>query len=87
MLHFGFDAALKLVQIRGEAMQLASDTYKGGMLTVFYAPDSKLNYACKQAKEWALDKGDPLPQCQISNYLYPHCKVVGGSESVRTFLF
>lgn len=68
-------------------MQLASDTYKGGLITVFYGPDSKLNYACKKAKEWAVDKGDPMPECRISNYLYPHCKVVAGSESVRNFTF
>lgn len=80
---FGFYVALKLVQIRAEAMQLASEAYKGGMATVFYAPDSQLNYACKKAKQWALDKGDEQPECCIANYLYPHCKVVAGSEQVE----
>ncbi|XP_050295768.1 probable malonyl-CoA-acyl carrier protein transacylase, mitochondrial [Anthonomus grandis grandis] len=81
-----FEKGLKLVQIRAEAMQLASEKYKGGMLTIFYGPDSKVGYACKQAKEWAVDKGDPIPECKISNYLYPHCKVVAGSESAIDFL-
>lgn len=77
---------LKLVQIRAEAMQLASEAYKGGMATVFYGPDSKLNYACLQAREWALNKGDEQPECCIANYLYPHCKVVSGSEEALNFL-
>lgn len=64
-------------------MQLSSEQYKGGMATVFYGPDSKLNYAIKRAKEWALNKGDENPECCIANYLYPHCKVVAGSEEVR----
>ncbi|CAH1123117.1 unnamed protein product [Ceutorhynchus assimilis] len=81
-----FEKALKLIQIRAEAMQRASDMHKGGMLTVFYGPDSKLNYAVKAAKDWAIDKGDEVPECLVSNYLYPHCKVVAGSESALDYL-
>lgn len=82
----GFERALHLVRIRAESMQIVSETYKGGMVTVFYAPDSNVNFACKKAKEWAIDKGDELPECRIANYLYPHCKVVSGSESAIDFL-
>ncbi|CAH1155762.1 unnamed protein product [Phaedon cochleariae] len=81
----GFERALQLVRIRGEAMQLASEAYKGGMLTVLYQPDSKVNYACLKAKEWAVDKGDPLPECKVATYVYPHCKVIAGSESALEF--
>ncbi|KAJ8971079.1 hypothetical protein NQ317_014752 [Molorchus minor] len=66
-----FERALKLVKIRAEAMQLASEAYKGGMMTVIYGPDSKLNFACLKAKEWAKDKGD---------------EVISGSESALDFL-
>jgi [acyl-carrier-protein] S-malonyltransferase len=82
----GFERGLRLVQIRGEAMQMASETYKGGMVTVMYGPDSKLNEACVKAKEWAVDKGDPFPECRVANYLYPHCKVVAGSESALDYI-
>ncbi|RZC22674.1 malonyl-CoA-acyl carrier protein transacylase, mitochondrial, partial [Asbolus verrucosus] len=82
----GFERALQLVRIRGEAMQLASEAYKGGMVTVMYGPDSKLNQACLKAKEWAVDRGDLVPECRIANYLYPHCKVVAGSESALDYL-
>lgn len=67
-------------------MQLASDTFSGGMATVLYGPDSELGLACKRAKEWCLSKGVENPECQIANYLYPHCKVVAGSTEALTFL-
>lgn len=70
------------MKIRGEAMQLASEAYPGGMATVIYGPDSDLGKACIKAKEWALDRGDLMPECSVANYLFPHCKVVSGSESV-----
>lgn len=81
-----FERALQLVRIRAEAMQLASEMQPGYMATVFYSPDSKLNFACLKAKEWAKDKGDEVPECLIANYLFPHCKVVSGSVSAIEFL-
>ncbi|KAK5642447.1 hypothetical protein RI129_008614 [Pyrocoelia pectoralis] len=82
----GFERALQLVKIRGEAMQLASDVYRGGMATVLYRPDTNLNHALVQAKEWALASGAEQPVCQIATYAFPHCKVVSGSEEALTFL-
>ncbi|CAH0555920.1 unnamed protein product [Brassicogethes aeneus] len=81
-----FERALKLVQIRGEAMQIASEMNQGHMVTVFYAPDSKVNFACLRAKEWAKDKGDEVPECRIANYLFPHCKVISGSVNAIDYL-
>ncbi|KAF5280550.1 hypothetical protein FQR65_LT00301 [Abscondita terminalis] len=82
----GFERALKLVQIRGEAMQLASDVYRGGMATVLYGPDSKLNYGLLKAREWALEKGAENPTCIIASYIFPHCKVISGSIEAIEFL-
>lgn len=81
-----FDQAVRLVQIRAEAMQNASDLNEGGMATVLYGPDSQLNYAIKAAKEWCTEKGVKNPDCVVANYLYPHCKVVAGSEEALKFL-
>lgn len=81
-----FDQAIKLVQIRAEAMQLASEEHPGGMATVFYGPDSKLGEACEKAKLWCIDKGIENPECQVANYLYPHCKVVAGSLEALRYL-
>lgn len=79
-------SALRLVQIRGEAMQMAGEMCRGGMATIFYGPDSKLGEACIKAKQWASDKGDPYPECTIASYMYPHCKVIAGSTEVSKSL-
>lgn len=77
---------MKLVQIRAEAMQLASETNPGAMATVMYGPDSNLGDACKKAIEWCLDRGVENPDCRIANYLYPHSKVVAGSIEAIEFI-
>lgn len=81
-----FDQGVRLVQIRAEAMQRASEMYKGGMATVLYGPDSKLSYAVKAAREWCIEKGVENPDCVVANYLYPHCKVVAGNEEALRFI-
>lgn len=81
-----FDRGLRLVQIRAEAMQNASDALQGGMMTVLFGPDSQLNYAIKKAKEWCVTKGVEKPDCIVANYLYPHCKVIAGSEEALRFI-
>lgn len=78
-----FVTALRLVRVRAEAMQLASEVTPSAMATVIYGPDSQLGYACKEAKEYCLQHGIEKPECGIANYLYPHCKVVAGNEMVR----
>lgn len=45
-----FDQGIKLIQVRAEAMQIASDENPSGMATVFYQPDSDLGIACVKAK-------------------------------------
>lgn len=81
-----FDQGLKLVQVRAEAMQLASEAAAGGMATVLYGPDSKVGQACVKAKEWCIERGEENPECLVANYLYPHCKVVAGSAEALNFL-
>jgi len=81
-----FDQGIKLIQVRAEAMQIASTQNPSGMATVFYAPDSELGLACLRAKEWCLERGIENPECSIANYLFPHCKVVSGSLEALSFL-
>lgn len=81
-----FDQGIKLIQIRAEAMQIASDKTPSGMATVMYGPDSDLGQACVRAQEWCLERGVENPECRIANYLYPHCKVVAGNNEALEFL-
>lgn len=81
-----FDQGIRLIQIRAEAMQAASDENPSGMATVIYGPDSDLGTACTKAKDWCLERGVENPECAIANYLFPHCKVVAGSLEALNFL-
>uniref|UniRef100_A0A146LR85 [acyl-carrier-protein] S-malonyltransferase n=1 Tax=Lygus hesperus TaxID=30085 RepID=A0A146LR85_LYGHE len=81
-----FAKAVKLVKIRGEAMQAAAELYKGAMATVLYGPDSKIGFACLRAKEYAASRGEEVPYCGVANYLFPHCKILAGSEEAIKFL-
>lgn len=81
-----FDKAVRLVQIRAEAMQMASDMTKSGMATIIYGPDSKINYAMKSARDWCIQKGIEEPECHIANYLYPHCKVISGHDEALKYM-
>lgn len=81
-----FDQGVKLIQVRAEAMQIASNENPSGMATVIYGPDSQLGKACIEAKEWCLEKGVENPECTIASYLFPHCKVVAGSLEALNFI-
>lgn len=79
--------AVRLVKVRAEEMQKASEKYKGGMATIIYNNDTKkLNLACQKAKEWCLDHGVENPDCVIANHLFPQCKVISGSEEALRYI-
>lgn len=81
-----FDQGVKLIQVRAEAMQIASDETPSGMATVLYGADSDLGLACVKAKDWCIERGVENPECNIANYLFPHCKVVAGNLEALNFL-
>jgi len=81
-----FDQGVKLIQIRAEAMQLASNENPSGMAAVIYGPDSEVGKACVQAKEWCIERGIEDPECNIANYLYPNCKVIAGNLEALSFI-
>ncbi|EDW41846.1 GM25683 [Drosophila sechellia] len=81
-----FDKALRLVQVRATAMQVACDQAAGAMAMTIYGPDTNLGEACARAQQWCLEKGVESPYCGIANYLYPHCKVVAGNVEALEFL-
>ncbi|XP_033161799.1 probable malonyl-CoA-acyl carrier protein transacylase, mitochondrial [Drosophila mauritiana] len=81
-----FDKALRLVQVRATAMQVACDQAAGAMAMTIYGPDTNLGEACARAQQWCLEKGVESPYCGIANYMYPHCKVVAGNVEALEFL-
>lgn len=75
---------MRLVKIRAEAMQLASQLTLSGMMTVFLHPSSKLNTACADARRHCETLGLDVVECKVANYLYPECKVIAGNKEVRS---
>merc|ERR1712060_1009702 len=71
----GFEDGLKLVKLRGEAMQEAANSCKQLMLSVAGLEKKKLQELMTECL-----KGDSDGVCQISNSLFPNGYSVGGTE-------
>uniref|UniRef100_G3MT59 [acyl-carrier-protein] S-malonyltransferase n=1 Tax=Amblyomma maculatum TaxID=34609 RepID=G3MT59_AMBMU len=81
-----FEDAVRLVKIRGEAMQAASELAPSGLMTVFLMTTANAKFICKLAREWCARKDIEDPVCSVANYLFPHCKVIGGHEEALRFI-
>ncbi|KAK6184743.1 hypothetical protein SNE40_007146 [Patella caerulea] len=82
-----FRDAVRVVKVRAEAMQRASEIIPSGMMTVFVGHNSILNFAMLAAREYCSQKlhiRDPV--CCIANYLYSDCKVIAGNEEALQFI-
>lgn len=77
-LHVGLYA----VKIRAEAMQEASEAVPSGMLSVLGQRQSKFTVACLEAQEHCRTRGIENPVCEVSNYLFPDCRVISGHLEV-----
>jgi [acyl-carrier-protein] S-malonyltransferase len=74
---FSFEDGLKLVKIRGEAMQEAATTQgKQAMLSVAGLDRAQLDKLCEESKK---EEG-PTATCQVANALFPNGFAAGGSE-------
>jgi [acyl-carrier-protein] S-malonyltransferase len=71
-----FEDGLKLVKLRGEAMQEAASKGKQLMVSVAGLEKAKLEELCERAKK---KEGDGAV-CQISNELFPNGFSCGGTE-------
>lgn len=83
-----FISAVRLVQVRAELMQRASDANKGGMATVLIKnkKDSHLEAACSRAIDWCSDFGIEEPDCVVANYLFPQCRVISGNDEALRYI-
>uniref|UniRef100_H0XAE8 Malonyl-CoA-acyl carrier protein transacylase, mitochondrial n=2 Tax=Otolemur garnettii TaxID=30611 RepID=H0XAE8_OTOGA len=81
-----FSEGLYAVKIRAEAMQEASEAVPSGMLSVLGKPQSKFNSACLEAREHCKSLGIENPVCEVSNYLFPDCRVISGHLEALQFL-
>jgi hypothetical protein len=63
-------------------MQEASEAIPSGMLSVLGQPQSKFSFACMEAREHCKSLGIENPVCEVSNYLFPDCRVISGHLEV-----
>ncbi|CAH9073322.1 unnamed protein product [Cuscuta europaea] len=77
---FSFEDGLKLVKLRGEAMQDASDAAKGAMISIIGLDSEKVQQLCDAANE----EVDEDNKVQIANFLCPgNYAVSGGLKGVE----
>ncbi|XP_041375753.1 malonyl-CoA-acyl carrier protein transacylase, mitochondrial-like [Gigantopelta aegis] len=82
-----FEDAVRVVKVRAEAMQTASEAEPSGMMSVFIGHDTKLNFALLAAREFCQRKlGLSGAVCCVANYLYADCKVIAGHDEALNFL-
>lgn len=79
---FTFEDGLRLVQLRGEAMQDAAAIGKQAMLSVAGIDKPKLEALCKEA----VQKAGPDSICQIANELFPKGFSCAGTEAAIAIL-
>lgn len=78
---FSFEDGLKLVKLRGEAMQEAADAAKSAMVSVIGLDSEKVQQLCDAANA----EVDEDSKVQIANYLCPgNYAVSGGVKGVET---
>ncbi|XP_031271808.1 uncharacterized protein LOC116130211 [Pistacia vera] len=77
---FSFEDGLKLVKLRGEAMQEAADAAKSAMISVIGLDSDKVQQLCDAANQ-EVDEDDKV---QIANYLCPgNYAVSGGVKGIE----
>ncbi|PFX31360.1 Malonyl-CoA-acyl carrier protein transacylase, mitochondrial [Stylophora pistillata] len=76
-----FEDGLKVVQVRAQAMQEASDKYPSGLVSILAPPDLDIHLLCDHAKEWSYSNGMEEPVACVANYLFPGGWVIGGDKS------
>lgn len=81
-----FSEGLYAVKVRAEAMQEASEAVPSGMLSVLGQRQSNFTFACMEAQEHCKSLGIENPVCQVSNYLFPDCRVISGHLEALQFL-
>lgn len=77
---------IRLVAVRGEAMQEAANRISQGMLSVYCSPKVELPKLLKEAEAWAQDLGISEPVCKVSIYLCTQTKILAGNEAALNYI-
>ena len=78
---FLLQSGLKVVRVRAEAMQKASDQVPSGLVSVMGHADLDIQLLCRDAEQWSYSRGTQEPVACVANYLFPGGWVLGGDKS------
>ncbi|XP_070574389.1 malonyl-CoA-acyl carrier protein transacylase, mitochondrial-like [Ptychodera flava] len=82
-----FQDALRLVKVRAEAMQRASEVTPSGMASLIGRPTTRYKFLCAEARHYCekvLGMVDPV--CNVANYLFPDGRVIAGNVEALQFI-
>ena len=80
-LFFASMTGLKVVKVRAEAMQEASDQVPSGLVSIMGHAGLDVESLCRDAEEWSYSRGTQEPVACVANYLFPGGWVLGGDKS------
>lgn len=80
--------ALRLVDIRAKAMQVASDDIPSGMVTVTGLNDQEVKRLIESAEEFSKKEEHCMctPRLAVANYLYLKCFVLAGHKAAVDYV-
>ncbi|XP_014479975.1 PREDICTED: probable malonyl-CoA-acyl carrier protein transacylase, mitochondrial [Dinoponera quadriceps] len=81
-----FEDGIRLVSVRGTAMEYASNITSQGMVSVYCTPEAKVHEACQNAIKWARDIGVENPTCQVAIYLCTQSKILAGNKEALDYI-
>ncbi|XP_015434714.1 PREDICTED: probable malonyl-CoA-acyl carrier protein transacylase, mitochondrial [Dufourea novaeangliae] len=81
-----FEDGIRLVCVRGKAMQFASDRVPQGMLSVTCTPKAQLHKACTDAKQWAIEMGVQEPVCSVAIFMHTERKILAGNIEALQYI-
>ncbi|XP_076670229.1 malonyl-CoA-acyl carrier protein transacylase beg [Andrena cerasifolii] len=81
-----FEDGVRLVCVRGKAMQYASDKISQGMMSVLCTPETKVSKACNDAEKWAMDMGVENPVCKVAVFLHTQRKILAGNTEALEYI-
>ncbi|XP_043265141.1 malonyl-CoA-acyl carrier protein transacylase, mitochondrial isoform X2 [Colletes gigas] len=86
VLLFPGQDGIRLVHVRGNAMQHAADQVPQGMMSVVCTREAKVSKACTDAEKWAMEMGIENPICRVAIFLCTERKIFAGNIEALQYI-
>ncbi|XP_076634823.1 malonyl-CoA-acyl carrier protein transacylase beg [Colletes latitarsis] len=81
-----FEDGIRLVHVRGKAMQYAADQIPQGMMSVVCTREAEVSKACIDAEKWAMEMGIENPICRVAIFLCTERKILAGNIEALQYI-